>query len=189
MPCPSSRTEKRIAVTASFPVAAATSAPTSTRPLRRVNLMAFPMRFESTVAPRPRALCTSMRAAVRLDDALGDREPEAGAAALIALGLPEAVEQARELLGGDALSVVAHRETDSRAPSAGSADLDQAAPARELDRVADEVARAPAARARDRRARGGGRLRPSPRAGPSSRGPPTGRAARSRPGATARRRR
>lgn len=40
--------------------------------------------------------------AVRLDDALGNLEPQAGAVACALFGLPEAVEEVRYLLGRDA---------------------------------------------------------------------------------------
>src|SRR5690606_33282866 len=78
-------------------------------------------------------------AAVRLDDALGDGEAEADAAAARVAGLPEAVEEVRELIGRDAGPGVADLEAHLVAIAF---DVDAHAPAfgRELDGVADEVA-------------------------------------------------
>src|SRR5690606_5127044 len=78
-------------------------------------------------------------AAVRLDDAPGDREAQAGAPAIILPPLPEPIEHVRKLIRRDARAMVAHRDQHPvAAPLA--AHLDRAADVGELDRVADEVA-------------------------------------------------
>src|SRR4029079_11078124 len=76
-------------------------------------------------------------AAVGLDDALDDGEPEAGGAAPLA-ALPEAVEETADVLGVDARPLVAHRE-DDLAPARGGADAQRAAQRAVRETVVDQV--------------------------------------------------
>src|SRR6185503_10257803 len=77
-------------------------------------------------------------APVGLHDALADGEAEAGAAAVAALGLPETVENMRQLLRGDTGTVVCHPDLELLVFHRGS-DADGAPGARELDGIADQV--------------------------------------------------
>src|SRR4051812_8674742 len=80
-------------------------------------------------------------AAVPLDDGLGDRQPEAGAAELAAVGvlhLVEAFEDRRELVLRDAASLVLDHDQDLVLTGYG-ADADGAAGLGELQGVAEQV--------------------------------------------------
>src|SRR5690349_17066210 len=77
------------------------------------------------------------RPAMRLDDALGDREAEARAPALLLAPLPVSVEHVRELLGRDARALIDDAEHDA-AVALGEGQRDRRA-LRVLDRVADQV--------------------------------------------------
>ena len=76
---------------------------------------------------------------MRFDDPLGDGEPEAGAALEVAAaGLPEAVEQLRQIVGTDPAPRIGdgHHDTTVRE---FRGDGDSAPTLRELEGVADEV--------------------------------------------------
>src|SRR5512143_3097604 len=77
-------------------------------------------------------------AMVGLDDALDDGEPQPGAQALRLPGLPEALEEVRQILGGNSAARVAHPEQHV-AFSDGRPDDETAARAGELEGVADQV--------------------------------------------------
>src|SRR5437763_2472190 len=76
--------------------------------------------------------------AVRLDDALGDRQAEARAEARGALRLPVGVEDVLQILVRDARAGVADDEEHLAVVARGAAG-DAAARRRELHRVADEI--------------------------------------------------
>ena len=88
-----------------------------------------------------RALSTADRAAVQLDQLLHQRQADAGAlvgAAARALDAVEALEDVRQLLGGNAGAGVAHRQLDAHCPVLPHGDGDLALE-RELERVREQV--------------------------------------------------
>ena len=62
--------------------------------------------------PAPTWLSTQIAAAVRLDDALDDRQAEAGAMLSRLARLPQPLEHVRQVFGGDADAGVRHPEQD-----------------------------------------------------------------------------
>ena len=94
------------------------------------------------VAPAPGALSTVDASVHALDDALGDRQPQAGAAELArggAVGLLEIEEDALLIFRREADAGVAHQEADFALVRARLDDHRDAAGLRELDGVAGEV--------------------------------------------------
>src|SRR5690606_7165607 len=77
-------------------------------------------------------------AAVRLDETLGDGQPQPGAGGMVSSRLPEGLEEMGQLGGADPRTVVDHAESDAIVvgfhPNHHGAGL-----ATELDRVPDEV--------------------------------------------------
>src|SRR5712671_6629055 len=80
--------------------------------------------------------------AVRLDDALGDGEPESGALGVAreqVVGAVEALEDALALVRADADAVVRHLDPDLAVAAAAAAEPDALVGARVLDRVVEQV--------------------------------------------------
>ena len=80
-------------------------------------------RVKRKVLPALSSLSARMAPPWVCDDVAGDGEAEAGAAGLAGAGLVDAVEaleDAGEVLGGDARAEVAHAELDRRAMGSGT---------------------------------------------------------------------
>ena len=75
---------------------------------------------------------------LRLHESFHDRQPQSGAARLIAAAPPEPLEDVRQIVGGDAFPGVAHPELHLTAMVRGT-HHDAAAGRRELRRIADQI--------------------------------------------------
>src|SRR5688500_18784119 len=93
---------------------------------------------EEERAPMPRRALDPDASSMRLDDTPGDGESETGATTPRPGRLPEAVEDPRQVVGGDAAARIGDPEDDPLIRR-GRASRDPAACRRELDRVANEV--------------------------------------------------
>ena len=95
-----------------------------------------------TAVPRPRRAVERQRAAMRLDEALGDRQAEPGPAVASrrhGAGLPEWLQGAVGFVRGHADAMILDFDHDRPVTGVPGADLDSAALMRELDRVRQQV--------------------------------------------------